>query len=98
MAAYGHALLSWSAEYRHDFIAFLYNISTYKCHFSLFKLSFCLGSEHVNMVSRPARSVPPQIRLRRRIHFNAAVPPDPFHPQNLLPAVDRALPDCIPIA
>jgi hypothetical protein len=22
--------------------------------------------------------------FRRRIHFNAAVPPDPFHPQNFL--------------
>ena len=31
--------------------------------------------------------------FRRRIHFNAAVPPDPFLPQNFLPAVDRALPD-----
>jgi 4-alpha-glucanotransferase len=30
------------------------------------------------MVSRPACSVHQQIRLRRRIHFNAAVPPDPF--------------------
>jgi len=30
------------------------------------------------MVPRPARSVHQQIRLRRRIHFNAAVPPDPF--------------------
>src|SRR5271157_6668561 len=31
--------------------------------------------------------------FRRRIHFNAAVPPDPFRSQNFLPAVDRALPD-----
>jgi prepilin-type N-terminal cleavage/methylation domain-containing protein len=31
--------------------------------------------------------------FRWRIHFNAAVPPGPFLPQNFLPAVDRALPD-----
>jgi hypothetical protein len=33
--------------------------------------------------------------FRRRLHFNAAVPPDPFRPQNLLPAVDQALPDVV---
>jgi hypothetical protein len=33
--------------------------------------------------------------FHRRIHFNAAVPPDPFHPQYFLPAVDRALLGCI---
>jgi hypothetical protein len=33
--------------------------------------------------------------FRRRLDFNAAVPPDPFHPQNFLPAVDRALPDVV---
>jgi hypothetical protein len=38
------------------------------------------------------------MRLRRRLDFNAADPPDPFHPQNFLPAVDRALPDCIHVA
>jgi hypothetical protein len=31
--------------------------------------------------------------FRRRLDFNAAVPPDPIHAQNLLPAVDQALPD-----